>query len=343
MRIIFLFLCTFIAINVHSQTLSGTVYDENKQTIPGASVYLDGTSIGTITDDNGNYKLSVPNKINTILVISFIGYEAYFVQNPFENPIHKVQLVPKMTNLKEVTIVIDGFSRNDKLKIFRNQFLGTTKGGKSCKILNEDDISFQYNLKKNILTATSQNPLRIANKHLGYEISFNLIDFNIEFFKKSIKVSDVVSSYFAGTTAYKDVSNKNSTFISRRKKTYDGSQMLFFRNLIRNIWDKKQFELYNGSYPADPNDYFSVSQTDGHYNVTVKPNVAVKKDQLAPAGFYSTFNLMYNRKNQSKVIFRTANFAVDAFGNTDAPDAIMFAGEMSKYRMGDLLPLDFPG
>ncbi len=82
--------------NLHSQLLNGTVYDENKQTIPGASVYLDGTSIGTVTDDNGNYKLAVANKINTILVASFIGYESYFVQNPFENPTVKIQLVPKI-------------------------------------------------------------------------------------------------------------------------------------------------------------------------------------------------------------------------------------------------------
>ena len=42
--------------------------------MPGASVVVKGTTVGTVSDINGNYTISVSP--NTILVFSFIGYES---------------------------------------------------------------------------------------------------------------------------------------------------------------------------------------------------------------------------------------------------------------------------
>src|SRR5690606_5795447 len=41
-------------------TVTGTVVDENGQPVPGATVSIPGTGIGTATDIDGNYSLSVP-------------------------------------------------------------------------------------------------------------------------------------------------------------------------------------------------------------------------------------------------------------------------------------------
>lgn len=53
--------------------VKGTVKDNLGEGVPGASVQVKGTSQGTITDLDGNFAFSVPNK-NATLVISFIGY-----------------------------------------------------------------------------------------------------------------------------------------------------------------------------------------------------------------------------------------------------------------------------
>ncbi|WKN41315.1 SusC/RagA family TonB-linked outer membrane protein [Tunicatimonas pelagia] len=59
-----------------SRTVSGTVTaDETGETLPGVNVLLQGTSTGTVTDIEGNYRISVDSD-DAMLVFSFIGYEA---------------------------------------------------------------------------------------------------------------------------------------------------------------------------------------------------------------------------------------------------------------------------
>lgn len=61
--------------NIKNVTITGSVKDGNGQTLPGVSVILMGTNIGTVTDANGNYKLSVPdNAAMGSLSFSFVGF-----------------------------------------------------------------------------------------------------------------------------------------------------------------------------------------------------------------------------------------------------------------------------
>src|SRR5690606_20712317 len=57
-------------------TVSGTVTDENGQSLPGTSIQLkDVSGLGTITDINGNYNFAIPDEYaNGTLIYSYIGY-----------------------------------------------------------------------------------------------------------------------------------------------------------------------------------------------------------------------------------------------------------------------------
>src|SRR5690606_389689 len=59
-------------------TISGIVTDENGEPIPGVTVSLPGTTVGTATDLDGRYSLTVPE--GSTLVFSFIGFEARSIQ-----------------------------------------------------------------------------------------------------------------------------------------------------------------------------------------------------------------------------------------------------------------------
>ena len=58
----------------YSFLVSGKVNDDKSTPIQGASVVLKGTSIGAVTDSNGNFQLKVPSN-NGSIVISFVGYK----------------------------------------------------------------------------------------------------------------------------------------------------------------------------------------------------------------------------------------------------------------------------
>jgi len=53
--------------------VSGTVLDAGGNPLPGVNVVVKNTTIGTSTDVNGKYSLTVPDR-NAVLVASFIGY-----------------------------------------------------------------------------------------------------------------------------------------------------------------------------------------------------------------------------------------------------------------------------
>ena len=62
----------FTGLAVQARVISGTVKDATGETIISASVVVKGTSLGTVTDFDGNYTLDVPDDAQ-VLVFSYIG------------------------------------------------------------------------------------------------------------------------------------------------------------------------------------------------------------------------------------------------------------------------------
>ena len=64
------------SMTLSAQTIQGTITDDKNEPLIGASVVLEGTTKGSITDDKGNYSLDVANvDKNSFLVFSFVGYD----------------------------------------------------------------------------------------------------------------------------------------------------------------------------------------------------------------------------------------------------------------------------
>ena len=56
-------------------TVSGTVFDERREPLPGAIVMVPETTVGTATDAQGRYSITVPDKASS-LQFNYIGYES---------------------------------------------------------------------------------------------------------------------------------------------------------------------------------------------------------------------------------------------------------------------------
>ncbi|MFD0767278.1 TonB-dependent receptor [Mucilaginibacter lutimaris] len=84
--------------------ITGKVLDDTNQPLPGVSVKLKGTNLGTVTDVGGNFVLDVPNAEGT-LVFSFIGFTTKEVPFSGQTSIGNIQLVAAQSSLSEVVVV----------------------------------------------------------------------------------------------------------------------------------------------------------------------------------------------------------------------------------------------
>ena len=93
-------------------TVSGTVTDESGDPLPGVTVSVPGTTMGTATNLDGRYSLSVPE--GSTLVFSFIGFEPQSVEVGGRSVIDVV-LSEDMASLDEVVVVGDGTQKKDNM------------------------------------------------------------------------------------------------------------------------------------------------------------------------------------------------------------------------------------
>lgn len=96
-------------------TITGRVLDEFGEGMPGVSIVLKGTTIGTATDVSGGFTLKIPDdRANGILVFSFVGYIASEISISGQTSV-TVQMKPDITSLGEVVVVGYGEQRKKSL------------------------------------------------------------------------------------------------------------------------------------------------------------------------------------------------------------------------------------
>ncbi len=340
-----------------AQTISGYVYDEEEnKPLEGAFVYLDGTTLSASTDARGFFNIVTPQKYNASLVVSFVGFETLRIEEPYQyTKPFKVQLRIDAVTLNEVVINRGGpFTRKQMLKVFREQFLGTTRSGTSCSIENEDDITIYFDLATNTLRAQALKPLRINNKRLEYKVNFDLIDFQVMYSAKTLDNFNMKGSFFAGTTFFSNIA-KGSKADSRRKETYLGSTAHFMKTIASGDWDTQKYRLFADKFQVDPNHYFRVSDSLSYKKVTlidIPESVKEMRAEIAAHGGYFDkkerskygdvkFSVLYKKDIQSQITFKNGYFYVDKNGLFFPLNELTFSGYMGSLKAGDLLPVDY--
>lgn len=96
-------------------TFSGTVISSaDNQPIVGASIVVEGTTIGTTTDVNGNYSITVPASAKRV-VISFLGYDTKKIPVS-DTQLFKLIILSDATNkLEDVVVVGFGVQKKESL------------------------------------------------------------------------------------------------------------------------------------------------------------------------------------------------------------------------------------
>ena len=92
--------------------ITGKVFDEKGNTVPGATIVVKGTTNGTITGVNGQY--SIDAKKGDILVFSYVGYQKQEITVK-NSKVIDVYLKPQVVNMNEVVVM--GYSNKTKTQI----------------------------------------------------------------------------------------------------------------------------------------------------------------------------------------------------------------------------------
>lgn len=210
--------------------LSGTVTDSlTGKPLAAASVYLNNTSKGGVTDRNGAFRLTIPAGTFE-LVVSAIGYETVIVEIDGSRlpPVLPVRLRQAATELTAVTVEPfdkHGWARYGKY--FQDNFIGIGENAASCRILNKEVLRFYFYKRGNRLRVTAAEPLQIENDALGYVLTYQLKEFVSDFNTKIIAFSGY--PFFQEQTPENEAAGKN--WLRKRWTAYRGSMMHFMRSL----------------------------------------------------------------------------------------------------------------
>lgn len=105
-----------------SQRVTGKVLDEKGEPIVGASVRVNGTNSGTISDLEGRFQLDVP--AGTLLRISYTGYQTKEVRVSAGTMNYTVRIEPDNKMLSELVVTALGIKREEKALSYNVQQVG---------------------------------------------------------------------------------------------------------------------------------------------------------------------------------------------------------------------------
>lgn len=106
-------LLSFTVLMAQEKSVTGRVTDENSEAIPGVTVVVKGTTVGTITDFDGNFKISVPAG-KSVLQFSFVGFDSQEVDISTTSTVN-LKLKQSTIGLDEVVAVGYGVQKKVNL------------------------------------------------------------------------------------------------------------------------------------------------------------------------------------------------------------------------------------
>lgn len=235
---LFLFI-SFPVLGYSQVVLQGRIVNgDDDQPISGASIYLNNTSIGSSADEAGRFSFSIRQPGNYEVVVSSVGFEPLV----FMLQVGKDKLAKRLVKMKPVSNVLDevvieadpGAGWRLWGRVFEEAFIGTGRYARSCKILNKEDIYFEYDKERRLLQAFARKPIVIENRALGYKINYLLHDFHIDNRRKT--------HFYAGYPHFVKI-DTGKKFERRRERAYKNSLMHFIRSLYNNNTIEEGFEV----------------------------------------------------------------------------------------------------
>jgi hypothetical protein len=239
-------------VNVFSQNITGKIIDSQTQNgVDFATVYVNGTTIGTISNKEGLFSLQLRGIVLPCqIVISHVSYLNRSLQiNENRDTNITIRIVPRVVEIPEVSVVEKGL-RRENIWHFRRVFFGNDIWGKNAILENDsvlnfkteyfDDDSAEVGVKGELKSfiVKSSAPLKINLPLLGYDLQLDLISFAEKFdtSQNGYLLSTLGTYYYKQKTAVSKF--RENKYRRNRLRAYYYSP----QHLTRSLFEKKLHE-----------------------------------------------------------------------------------------------------
>lgn len=357
-----------IPVAVHGQnTITGTVLDSlTQEPLQFATVYINGTTKGTVTDADGHFELKDVSYPATV-VFSFVGYKPQ-AHDIVRNPGHlSIELKPNI-DLPEVVITDKKVKRKD-LTYFKSMFLGDDRWGRHATIRNEsaimientyytrkvavNDIGYEVDEKVSVFNAWASEPLIIDLPLLGYVLYVDLVYFTVEHIGGNTLCDMLGYFYYKPYTIGKE--SKLVSFEKNRRQAYYNSSQHFLRSVYEN-------RLEENGYILAMADNSTIIRLDiikynpigiEKYSDIIEDSImqihGLKDKRLKILYYHKYDGTPLNLKENKTTLYPFSESGIAFMKDTCVfykdgiviDNNIRFMGEMSEKRVGACLPDDY--
>ena len=217
---------------IQNNMVTGRVVDETNAPLIGANVVVKGTTIGTVTDINGNYSLSLPNNANT-LTFNYVGY--YRQDKPINSAVINATLNEDVKQLDEVVVVGYGTSSSSEDKsefsgaLFQKNSKVKIKGISSepipvTQVENQTSFEFEINVPYTVNSDNKNYTIDIDNYSLNADYEYYCVP---KLDKDAFLVANIVD-----WEKYNLLEGEASLFF---ENTYIGKSVLDVRNIADTL------------------------------------------------------------------------------------------------------------
>ncbi len=233
----------------------------------GATVKVKGTSIGTVTDVNGNFSLQLPNNAQT-LVFSYIGYVTQEV--PITSNLIQVRLNPSVSQLSEV--VVSGYSTESASYGLSGTASGVQiRGVASDKLQSTIPIGVAQTENQTNVEFNIDNPYSVPSDGKQYTVEINQLDLNASYqyavaaklstdvfltakltdWNKYNFLSGEANLFFEGTFIGKSLINTNATTDTLNLSLGADKNIVVTRKSLKDLTERQSL----GSNKKDTRDW----------------------------------------------------------------------------------------
>ena len=326
-------------------TLTGKITDAvTKKPIGNVSIFLSHTTIGTVSNENGEFVIANMPQGKFQLIASSLNYENYIttIEYPRKGDALSIVMIPTEHTLQEV--IVEPYDKDGWKNwggYFKTHFIGNFSLIKNCRLLNPDAVKFRFNNKKNTLRAFAHEKLIFENKSLGYRIQYLLTRFELDFTDNTFK--------YVGYPLFENMVPKNLSekkkWDSARVNIYRGSLRHFLRSIYNNQLIQEGFEvraikIVSTEEKARVNEINKVY--DQMQEAGLKPRLRIQRDSL---DYYQKIKVLPDSNNKivlNKLLLRDSLVLISKGGNEATETIVMqFPGGLHISYLHKSMPYDY--